>query len=198
MENHIPMYRSESRDEMTIKYVMGELDPAEAAEFRVLMQQDQNLLIEAESLKQTLRRLDSLPLISAPASVLELVKKQAARKQRGILYRFRYVAAAAVLILVVSASLYFNGMFSTKQPVAPALAAEPVEALKQPEESKAVKISKPQKTVNTWKDRKNVVTIDQVLPESENDKIPSSRLKPVSAPSGPSPAEQRITLTKAN
>jgi hypothetical protein len=198
MENLIPMSRGESRDEMTIKYVMGALDPAEAAEFRLLMQQDQNLLIEVESLKQTLRRLDSLPLISAPASVLELVKKQAAGEQKGILYRFRYAAAAAALVLAVSASLYFNGMFTTKQPGAPAAVATPVEALKQPEESKVVKNAIPQKAVNTWKDRKNVVTIDQVGPESEYDKIPSSRLKPVTTPSGPSPAEQRMTLTKAN
>lgn len=91
-----------------IRYLMKEMDPSEEVLMERAMMEDDDLLIEVESLRQTLKRLDELPDKDPPSHVSESIIKYAAekaesRKSENILSfePLRY-AAAAVVILSVS------------------------------------------------------------------------------------------------
>jgi len=91
-----------------IRYLMKEMDPSEEVLMERAMMEDDDLLIEVESLRQTLKRLDELPEKDPPSHVSESIIKYAAekaesRKSENILSfePLRY-AAAAVVILSVS------------------------------------------------------------------------------------------------
>ena len=64
-------------DELCVKYVFDELDPSEVTLVEQAMINDQNLLIEVESLRSTWKKLQYLPELKPPSNILEAVIDQA-------------------------------------------------------------------------------------------------------------------------
>ena len=91
-----------------IRYLMKEMDPSEEVLMERAMMEDDDLLIEVESLRQTLKRLDKLPEKDPPSYLTESIIQQASEEaeKRTSTNIFSYqpmrYAAAAVLILGVS------------------------------------------------------------------------------------------------
>lgn len=91
-----------------IRYLMKEMDPSEEVLMERAMMEDDDLLIEVESLRQTLKRLDELPEKNPPShlteSIVDYAKEEAEKRTSTNILSLppiRY-AAAAVLILGVS------------------------------------------------------------------------------------------------
>lgn len=93
-------------DELSIKYVVNELDPSEELLVEQAMINDEDMLIEVESLRQTLKKCEQLPYFSAPEHIIDAVMENAAsytpHTPKRIGYtsfrRYSYAAAATVLI----------------------------------------------------------------------------------------------------
>jgi len=105
-----------NKDELVIRYVMQELDPSEKVIVEKAMGEDENLLIEVESLRSTYMRYASgLEKVNAPDSVLEHVLQSAEEIQmkakspapvRYLVFRRISYAAAATVILSAGFSWY--------------------------------------------------------------------------------------------
>lgn len=64
-------------DELCVKYVFDELDPSEVTFVEKAMLDDENLLIEVESLKSTWRKLKKLPELEPPDNISQAIIEQA-------------------------------------------------------------------------------------------------------------------------
>lgn len=64
-------------DELCVKYVFDELDPSEITLVEEAMIEDQNLLIEVESLKSTWRKLKKMPEMHPPENISKAIIEQA-------------------------------------------------------------------------------------------------------------------------
>ncbi len=64
-------------DELCVKYVFDELDPSEVTLVEQAMINDQNLLIEVESLRSTWKKLKNLPELEPPSNISDSVIDQA-------------------------------------------------------------------------------------------------------------------------
>lgn len=91
-----------------IRYLMKEMDPSEEVLMERAMMEDDDLLIEVESLRQTLKRLDELPEKNPPShlteSIIQKASEEAEKRTSTNIFSSQPVryAAAAVLILGVS------------------------------------------------------------------------------------------------
>lgn len=65
-----------------IRYLMKEMDPSEEVLMERAMMEDDDLLIEVESMRQTLTRLDDLPEKEPPQALTESIVEQAADHQK--------------------------------------------------------------------------------------------------------------------
>ena len=65
-----------------IRYMMKEMDPSEEVLMERAMMEDDDLLIEVESMRQTLHRLDDLPEKEPPADLTESIVQQAAEQKK--------------------------------------------------------------------------------------------------------------------
>lgn len=98
----------------SISYVFNEMDPSEEVEFERELSGNSNLLIEVESLKKTKGRLDNLPLMEPPKSVVSSIQQHAERYSK---LRRRnanlpiYTAFAAVFLIGLT-----SGFFLLNQP----------------------------------------------------------------------------------
>jgi len=111
-------------EELTVKYALNELDPTEARLLQAAMDDDQDLLIEAESQRRTWAKVTRLPLMSAPAGLLEDTVRMAVAARRTPKARilafspaWRWAAAASILVI---ASIPF--LTDSDQAVLPAAA----------------------------------------------------------------------------
>ena len=92
-----------------IRYLMKEMDPSEELLMERAMMEDENLLIEVESMRQTLAKLDKLPRKNPPSELTDGIIKQAAnhvkhnRDARTLLKPIYKYAVAATLALTVTA-----------------------------------------------------------------------------------------------
>lgn len=93
-------------EELTVKYALNELDPTEARLLQAAMDDDQDLLIEAESQRHTWSKVSRLPLMNAPAGLLEDTVRMAVAARRTPKARilafspaWRWAAAASILII---------------------------------------------------------------------------------------------------
>ncbi len=111
-------------EEGCIRYLMREMDPSEEVEFEREMMQDENLLIEVESLRSTYKKLGKLPLKTPPRHISEKVladavaiqKKEIRRNSLIVGWLGKSVAAAAVVILSVSTGYHFMTEHSDADP----------------------------------------------------------------------------------
>lgn len=100
-----------SVDELCIKYVFDELDPSEVTLVEQAMVEDENLLIEVESLKSTWRKLKNMPDLHPPAhlsdSVMKLAAEQVSSKPLFFIQRWNnpgLLATAAVVLFSIMIS----------------------------------------------------------------------------------------------
>ncbi|MDX1670913.1 MAG: hypothetical protein R3211_01125 [Balneolaceae bacterium] len=118
-----------NEDNACIRYLMKEMDPSEEVLMERAMMEDEDLLIEVESLRQTMRRLDDLPMVQPPEPLTQSIVQKAAahhaqqsRSPISSLADIRYVAAAAVLLLGFTlGSFWYSGSFTTTNTAEPAL-----------------------------------------------------------------------------
>lgn len=102
-----------NEDNACIRYLMREMDPSEEVLMERAMMEDEDLLIEVECMRQTLKRLDDLPQFDPPGDVTEsIVEKAAAHSQGAGSYWhsgpfLKAVAAAAVVVF----GLLFGGSY---------------------------------------------------------------------------------------
>lgn len=121
-------------DELCLKYVLNELDPSEVMLVERAMAEDQDTLIEVESLRATMRKLNTLPEHSPPAELRDKIMKQArehAEEQYHAskmisLFSFSasttYTAAAiaAMLLIGITYGVYqYSGDFNQNSTVQP-------------------------------------------------------------------------------
>ncbi len=107
-------------DNACIRYLMKEMDPSEEMLFEKKMMEDENLLIEVESLRKVYKRMAGLPDSSPPQELCNRIIEQAAehynRKNRD--YRtFYFSAAATIAVLFLSGAflMYENGTSSGEE-----------------------------------------------------------------------------------
>jgi len=102
-------------DEICLKYILNELDPSDVLLVEQAMKDDENVLIEIESLRATLRKLDKLPESTPPEEVRQKILLQASeyaqnRSSTGFLgfnpSNATSLAAAAILFVSISIGLY--------------------------------------------------------------------------------------------
>ena len=147
-------------DNDVIRYLMKEMDPSEEVLMERAMMEDDDLLIEVESMRQTLQRLDDLPEKEPPAKLSESIIQQAAEhKKRSMMHWpsipsevFKY---AAVLIIGMGLGSSFwlfigpSGKQHTQQVQKMQLPASVAQNTASAQSSKA--------RVKPWVDRHNVL-----------------------------------------
>lgn len=97
-----------------IRYLMKEMDPSEEMEFEKQMREDENLLIEVESLRATNRRLSGLPLINPPKQLTQKIANEAKQLQTSKLNKSKKIPfllkrgiAAAFLLAAFSGGYFY-------------------------------------------------------------------------------------------
>jgi hypothetical protein len=104
----------QNADELSIKYVVNELDPSDEMLVEQAMMHDDDLLIEVESLRQTLKKFETLPIIDAPNHVIQAVMETAEsykpKKYEPLGYRSfkRYSYAAAATVLISAGTVWYT------------------------------------------------------------------------------------------
>lgn len=91
-----------------VRYLMKEMDPSEELLFEKKMMEDENLLIEVESLRKANHRLADLPLLDPPQRLRRNVLLEASERSRreNVSSRRYYLSAAAALLLTFTAGAY--------------------------------------------------------------------------------------------
>lgn len=99
-------------DNDVIRYLSGEMDPTEEVIMEREMMEDDDLLIEVESMRQTMKRLEGLPEKEPPKELTDSIIEQAAEHKKS---RYNFLHAipvqaykyAAVLLLGIGLSSGF-------------------------------------------------------------------------------------------
>ncbi|MFW6347451.1 MAG: anti-sigma factor family protein [Cyclonatronaceae bacterium] len=128
-----------ANDELCLKYVLNELDPSEIMLVERAMAEDDDTLIEVESMRATLRKLERLPEHEPPKHVQQKILQQA-REHADYRYHssrviklfslpasasYTAAALAAVLIISLSYGVYqYSAEFQQSSTAAPDAAGE--------------------------------------------------------------------------
>lgn len=183
-------------DEGCIRYLMREMDPAEEIEFERAMLNDENLLIEVESLRRTYQKLGKLPLKDPPLALVEQVKEKAIAEQRKrykqaktlALNFTKAVASVAAALMIVSTAIYFYGE-SNQTPI---------------EQTTTIQTSS-ETNIQPWVDRNEVIqfvgtTNQPVQPSALDSEVEQSfdKLKLVNSETGFSSQNRKVILTSTS
>lgn len=184
----------------SIRYLMKEMDPSEEVLMERSMMEDEDLLIEVESMRQTLKRLDDdLPEVEPPAHVTEnILKKASEHKPDTSSYiipismgknGMGYIAAAAVVAVGLISGVFFyqegserteTGQ-STQQKAASVSSQTPLEAL----DVQMLPVNSTDIDVEPWVDRNEILRFEDQFSEqgrAEYDSIlntSTEKLKPL-------------------
>jgi hypothetical protein len=97
-----------------IRYLMKEMDPSEEMEFEKLMREDEDLLIEVESLRATKRRLSGLSLKLPPPQLTQKITDDAKqlqsdslKKTKNITFFLKRGIAATILLAAFTGGGYY-------------------------------------------------------------------------------------------
>jgi anti-sigma-K factor RskA len=193
LNRKVPMNQKlQNENELSVRYILNELDPSEETMMEQAMMEDQNLLIEVESMRRTLRKCGDLPCYSAPEQVLghvmdEVASYQAAKSSVVRLRTFRNFsyAAAATVLLAGGTAWYVQGSFAGVAKSGSTLVTEtPVN----------MDIQHPVRT--PWEDKRDIIHLSSVgasvslLPDSS-----TSRLRPIEDSSAGRVSVRQIQLT---
>ncbi len=172
-------------DHKAIRYLMKEMDPSEELEFEKQMREDEDLLIEVESLRATKRRLSALPDLNPPKHIIDNLSEEAAKaaqKNAGFSFNNLFIKAAAAAILLASLTggfIYYSSM-PTENPVTNASSSQ---------------------TIEPWVDRNDILRYAGEAPQNSETTIHPDllksydRLQLVSEPMGNTSPSNRILLT---
>lgn len=119
-----------------IRYLMKEMDPSEELLMERAMMEDEDLLIEVESMRQTLKKLDQLPEVEPPSHVTKAIKKKAAeqaqenqQQNQTLKPAFKYAVAATLALTISAGGAWFyidsEKANSSQQPAATASVSSP-------------------------------------------------------------------------
>jgi len=93
---------------------MKEMDPSEELLMERAMMEDEDLLIEVESMRQTLKKLDKLPEVEPPTDVTDAIMEQAAEQAeenrespKTFTPILRYAVAATLALTVTAGGAWF-------------------------------------------------------------------------------------------
>ncbi len=202
----------------SIRYLMKEMDPSEEVLMERSMMEDEDLLIEVECMRQTLRKLDeNLPMMDPPTHVTNEILEQASEQKPNTSSnlipislsgnRVGYMAAAAVVAVgLISGVLFYQdsggGAESSQQSTtsasissSPAVEVENSEATVEPETAgNAV-------SVDPWVDREEVLHFQDQFSEqgrAEFDSIlqtTTQKLKPIDDPLNAHTNSRSVQLT---
>ncbi len=92
-----------------IRYLMKEMDPSEELLFEKKMMEDENLLIEVESLRKVNQRLSGLPEMAPPKEVRQNIISKASDyhlKKKSKQRIFYFSAAATILVVFVAGAFW--------------------------------------------------------------------------------------------
>lgn len=118
-----------------IRYLMKEMDPSEELEFEHLMREDENILIEVESLRATYKKTAHLPLINPPENITQnilhdLKQLQSSNKSlssKRLLFAAKGLAAAVVVAALTGSYIYFQDYSAAGETAAPEQVTENTE-----------------------------------------------------------------------
>lgn len=152
----------QNADDLCLKYVLDELDPSEVLVVEKMMTQDENVLIDVESMRQTLNRLEQLPKVNPPEHIRQQILVKASEHVRNgsstipifsMQNRMLGWAAAAVVVVGLGVAGY---TVSFETPADPAVATEqgPVASQEQADAAGA------EEAINPWVDRNEILQLN--------------------------------------
>jgi hypothetical protein len=105
-----------------IRYLMKEMDPSEEMEFEKEMREDENLLIEVESLRASNKKLSDLPFKNPPEKLTKAITQQAVQTRSRTksstshitFFIKRGIAAAILLSAFTGGYVYYSGYAETQ------------------------------------------------------------------------------------
>lgn len=103
----------QNADELCLRYALKELDPSEEMMVEQAMMNDEDILIEVETLRSTLKKIDNLPVFDAPPSVIDGVLARLDMKEphKARVYPIRSFKklsyAAAATFLIASGTMWY-------------------------------------------------------------------------------------------
>lgn len=195
-------------DNASIRYLMKEMDPSEEVLMERSMMEDEDLLIEVECMRQTLKRLDeNLPMMDPPAHLTNDILRKAAEKKPSTSFglvpslngnRVGYVAAAAVVAvgLISGVLLYQDGSGGTastssqKTAASASVSSSPSIEMDQPDmanigvETQSIEAG----DVEPWVDKKEILRFQDQFSEQSRAEFDSilntstQKLKPIDDP----------------
>ncbi len=146
-----------------IRYLMKEMDPSEEVLMERAMMEDEDLLIEVESMRKTLGRLDDLPRKEPDPKLTDsIVQKAGAHRQKVLSSGFslvpiiRYAAAAAVLV-----SMSFGGFYAYEYMAAPSQDGDLAGGQPSLSEGQSSGSGQQGEEVAPWVDRNDVLRLEQ-------------------------------------
>jgi len=157
---------------LCLKYLMDELEPSEIMYMKKALEEDEDLLIELESMRFTLERLEKLDTIDPPREVSESIINKAAEYHalqqsfnKSVIWNkiSMYVAAAVLLITVIGFSNPFNlsvidSFTGIERQKDKTKAATPVINSTQP--AKLNMDNRTQQALEPWIDRNNILRME--------------------------------------
>ncbi|MFU8860869.1 MAG: hypothetical protein ACNA8K_10620 [Cyclonatronaceae bacterium] len=150
----------QNADDLCLKYVLDELDPSEVLVVEKMMTEDENVLIDVESMRQTLNRLEQLPNVNPPEHIRQQIIVKASEHVRNgnstipifsLQNRMLNWAAAAVVVIGLGVAGY---TISMETPAEPAASAEQGVVASQEETDAA------EETINPWVDRNEILQLN--------------------------------------
>lgn len=182
-------------DDLCLKYVLNELDPSEVIVVEKMMTEDENVLIDIESMRRTLSRIDNMPRISPPLHVQQSILKQAAEFARNgngsvplfsLQNRMFSWAAAAVVVLGL-------GLVSYNISFAPG--SDGAEATGQSEVATQSEAETSVEGINPWVDRSEILRLTGPAADGA-DEDGLQNLRPVENTTQPISPFREVQLTR--
>lgn len=102
-----------NEDKLLLRYILNELDPSEETLVEKAMLEDENVLIEVESLRTTLKKIQNLPVLEPPIELTSKIVEKALEVQfeiskiKPITYIRRFSYAAAATLMIAGGSIWY-------------------------------------------------------------------------------------------
>lgn len=197
------------KDNRCISYIYNEMDPSERLEFERDLQNNENLLIEVESLKQVLNQLNKPHLVAPPKDIVDRIHKQAKQKveiKKSDTSRIFWASAAAILIVSAFGVAYMFDSTSNISGTSESTAGGTSWIINNTDNENGLSAS-----VNTegeeaspWVDKNDVLHFQDHTTNTNIAQVDSTsntnfhKLTPVTTPSRISNIQQQLHLTGSN